>query len=50
MPDSRVTYEKGLYQFFYKQRKLFQNGKLKQFEENQIIEIAKIIQNHKYEN
>ncbi len=50
MPDSRETNERGLYQFLYKQRKLFEQGKLEQSEENQFIEIAKIIQNYKYEN
>lgn len=50
MPDSRETDERGLYQFLYKQRKLFEQGELEQSEENQFIEIAKIIQNYKYEN
>ncbi len=50
MPDSRETNERGLYQFLYKQRKLFEQGELEQSEENHFIEIAKIIQNHKYEN
>ena len=50
MPDSRETNERGLYQFFYKLRKLFEQGELGQSEENQFIEIAKIIQNYKYEN
>ncbi len=50
MPDSRETNERGLYQFLYKQRKLFKQGELEQSEENQFIEIAKIIQNYKYEN
>jgi hypothetical protein len=50
MPDSRKPNERGLYQFFYKQRKLFELGKLEQSEENQFIEIPKIILNHMYEN
>jgi hypothetical protein len=50
MPDSRATNERGLYQFAYKQRKLFEKGGLEQTEENKFIEIAKIIQNYKYEN
>ena len=50
MPDSRTTNERGLYQFAYKQRKLFEEGDLDQLEVNKFDEIAKIIQNHKYEN
>jgi hypothetical protein len=50
MPNSRKTNERGLYHFAYKQRKLFEQGKLEQSEQNQFIEIFKIIQNHKYEN
>lgn len=50
MPDSRTTNERGLYQFAYKQRKLFEQGDLDQLEVNKFDEIAKIIQNHKYEN
>jgi hypothetical protein len=50
LPSANKTGEENLYQFFYKQRKLFEQGKLEQSEENQFIEIAKIIQNHKYEN
>jgi hypothetical protein len=50
MPDSRDPHERGLYQFAYRQRKLFKQGVLDHAEENQFIEIAKIIQNHKYEN
>ena len=50
MPDSRTTNERGLYQFAYKQRKLFEEGDLNQLEVNKFVEINKIIQNHKYEN
>ena len=50
LPSANKTGEENLYQFFYKQRKLFEQGELEQSEENQFIEIAKIIQNHKYEN
>ena len=39
-----------MYQFFYKQRKLFEQGVLDKFEKNSLIEIAKIIKNQKYEN
>ena len=50
LPDSRKPDERGLYHFFYRQRKLFKQGDLDQFEKNKFIEIAKVIQNHKYEN
>ncbi len=50
MPDSRKNNERGLYQFAYKQRKLFEEGDLDKVEVNKFVEIAKIIQNHKYEN
>lgn len=50
LPSANKTGEENLYQFFYKQRKLFEQGELEQSEENQFIEIAKIIQNHKYED
>lgn len=50
LPSANKTGEENMYQFFYKQRKLFEQGGLDKFEENSFIEIAKIIQNHKYEN
>lgn len=50
LPSANKTGEENLYQFFYKKRKLFEQGELEQSEENQFIEIAKIIQNYKYEN
>jgi hypothetical protein len=50
LPSANKTGEENLYHFFYKQRKLFEKGKLEQSEENQFIEIAIIIQNHEYEN
>ena len=39
-----------MYQFFNKQRRLFEKGVLDKFERNSLIEITKIIKNHKYEN
>lgn len=50
MPDYREPNEKGLYQFAYKQRKLFEQGALDQLDETKFIKIAKLIQNHKHEN
>lgn len=50
LPSANKSGEENLYQFFYKQRKLFEQGDLDQSNENKFIEIAKIIQNHKYEN
>jgi hypothetical protein len=50
LPSANKTGEENLYQFFYKQRKLFELGELEHSEENKFIEIARIIQNHKYEN
>ena len=50
LPSANKTGEENMYQFFYKQRKLFEHGELEPSEENQFIEIAKIIQSHKYEN
>lgn len=50
LPSANKNGEENLYQFFYKQRKLFDNNKLEVEEEIQFIEIAKILQNIKYEN
>jgi hypothetical protein len=50
LPSANKTGEENLYQFFYKQRKLFEQGALEQFEENKFIELVKIIENIKYEN
>ena len=50
LPSKNKSGEENLYQFFYKQRKLFEKGELEQSKENQFIEIVKIIENHKYEN
>jgi hypothetical protein len=50
MPNSRTTNERGLYQFAYKQIKLFEKGEINQLEVDKFVEISKIIQNHKYEN
>ena len=50
LPKANKTEEKNLYTFFYKQRRKFEQGHLEKTEENNFIEIAKIIQSHKYEN
>jgi len=50
LPSANKNGEENLYQFFYKQRKLFNNNKLEVKEEIQFREIAKILQNNKYEN
>jgi hypothetical protein len=50
LPSANKDGEENLYQFFYKQRKLFDKNKLEAKEEIQFIEIAKILQNNKYEN
>lgn len=50
LPSVNNTGEENMRRFFYKQRKLFEQGNLDQLEENHFIEIAKIIQNHKYES
>jgi hypothetical protein len=47
LPSANRDSEENLYHFFYKQRKLFEKGELGLSEKNQIIEIAKIIQNQK---
>ena len=40
MPNSRELNERGLYQFAYKQRKLFENGDLDQIQVEKIVEIS----------
>lgn len=50
LPSANKNGEENLYQFFYKQRKLFDKNELESKEENKFIEVAKLLQNIKYEN
>ena len=50
LPNAGKKEEQILYSFFYKQRKLFEDSKLGVDDELKFIEIAKTIQNAKYEN
>jgi len=50
LPSANKNGEKNLYQFFYKQRKLFDKNELDSSEENKFIEAAKLLQNIKHEN
>ncbi len=50
LPSASKNGEENLYHFFYKQRKLFDKDKLETLEETQFIEVAKLLQNFKYEN
>jgi len=50
LPSANKNGEENLYQFFYKQRKLFDENELDSNEENKFIEVAKLLQNIKYEN
>lgn len=50
LPSAIKAGEENLYQFFYKQRKLFEAAGLTKENEINFIEIAKILQNIKYEN
>lgn len=50
LPSANKNGEGNLYQFFYKQRKLFDKNELDSKEENKFIEVAKLLQNIKYEN
>lgn len=50
LPSANKNEESQLYAFFYKQRKLYEDSKLGIDEELKFIEIAKTIQNLKYEN
>ncbi|MFV1449150.1 helicase associated domain-containing protein [Maribacter sp. HS] len=45
LPSARKENEHNLYQFFYKQRKLFDDNKLNIKEEIKFIEVAKLLQN-----
>lgn len=50
LPSATKNSEENLYQFFYKQRKLFDEDELDSKEENKFIEVAKLLQNIKYES
>ena len=50
LPSANKNGEKKLYQFFYKQRKLFDENELDSNEEIKFIEVGKLLQNIKYEN
>lgn len=50
LPSANKNGEENLYQFFYKQRKLFDENELDSNEEIKFIEVAKLLQNIKYEN
>lgn len=50
LPSANKNGEEKLYHFFYKQRKLFDKNELDRKEENKFIEVAKLLQNIKYEN
>ncbi|AJR03761.1 helicase associated domain-containing protein [Siansivirga zeaxanthinifaciens] len=50
LPSANKNGEENLYQFFYKQRKLFDKNELDSKEETKFIEVAKLLQNIKYEN
>jgi hypothetical protein len=50
LPSANKKGEETLYQFIYKQRKLFDTDKLDKEEEVKFIEVAKLIQNIKHEN
>jgi len=50
LPSSKDINESKLYQFYYRKKQLFEEKKLIKEEEIQFIEMAKILQNIKYEN
>ena len=50
LPSSKNINESKLYQFYYRKKQLFNNQELTQEEEIQFIEVAKLLQNIKYEN
>lgn len=50
LPSANKNGEENLYQFFYKQRKLFDKNELDSKEESKFIEVAKLLKNIKYEN
>jgi hypothetical protein len=45
LPSANKPTEVYLYRFFYKQRKLYENGELDQFEQIKFIELAKLFKN-----
>jgi hypothetical protein len=49
LPSSKNINESKLYQFYYRKKQLFNNQELTQEEEIQFIEVAKLLQNIKYE-
>lgn len=50
LPSANKNGEENLYQFFYKQRKLFDKNELDSKEESKFVEVAKLLKNIKYEN
>lgn len=50
LPSAIKNGEENLYQFFYKQRKLFNRNELESEEEIKFLAVAKLLQNIKYEN
>jgi hypothetical protein len=50
LPSANKNGEENLYQFFYKKRKLFDENKLDSNEKIKFLEVAKLLQNIKYEN
>lgn len=50
LPSSKKNTESKLYQFYYRKKQLFNQNKLTKEEEIQFIEVAKLLQNMKYEN
>jgi len=50
LPSANKNGEESLYQFFYKQRKLFDANELGSKEEIKFIEVAKLLKNVKYES
>ena len=50
LPSANKAGEESLYLFFYKRRKSFESNEMNELEETNFIEIAKTIQNLKYEN
>ena len=50
LPSANKSGEENLYKFFYKQRKLFEANEMNETEESNFIELAKTLQDLKYEN
>ncbi len=50
LPSALKKGEKSLYHFFYKQRKLFDKDDLDNDKKIKFLEVARLIQNIKYEN